>query len=48
LSFRVSLEKRAEIREWAARNAVLGGVSEAVRVLIDQGLKRDLPKRRPK
>jgi hypothetical protein len=44
---RVPVETQAAIREWTKRNEV-PSLSEAVRLFIDQGLKRDLPKRRPK
>jgi hypothetical protein len=44
---RMSVEKQAEVFAWGKRNG-LETFSSAIRHLIDQGLERDLPKRREK
>jgi hypothetical protein len=44
---RMSVEKQAEVLAWGERNGI-ETFSRAIRHLIDQGLKRDLPKRRGK
>jgi hypothetical protein len=43
VNIRISLDTQAAIRDWADRNDV-SSLSEAVRLFIEQGLKRDLPK----